>query len=37
MVIEEAHHLAERALDEAEAVRQRRKVLRRPWWRRVAG
>jgi NTE family protein len=37
MIIEEAHHLAERALDEAAAARQRRRSLRRPWWRRVAG
>jgi NTE family protein len=34
MIIEEAHHLAERYLDEAEAARARRTTLRRNWWRR---
>jgi hypothetical protein len=37
MLIEEAHHLAERALDEAEATRRKRATLRRSWWRRTAG
>ena len=36
-IIDEAYHLAERALDEAEIVRRRRRSLRRPWWRRDAG
>jgi NTE family protein len=34
MIIEEAHHLAERYLDEAEAARARRTSTRRNWWRR---
>jgi NTE family protein len=37
MLIEEAHHLAERALDEAELAKRRRRTLRRPWWRRDTG
>ena len=37
MIVEEAHHLAARALDEAAAARRERRTLRRPWWRRVAG
>jgi NTE family protein len=37
MIIEEAHHLAERYLDEAEAARIRRTNVRRNWWRRSAG
>jgi hypothetical protein len=37
MIIEEAHHLAERALDEAELAGRRRRSLRRSWWRRDAG
>jgi NTE family protein len=37
MIIEEAHHLAERALDEAEAASRNRRNLRRRWWRRAAG
>jgi NTE family protein len=37
MIVEEAHHLAERALDEAELARQQRRNLRRAWWRRDAG
>jgi NTE family protein len=37
MLIEEAHHLAERALDEAELRSRRRRTLRRPWWRRDVG
>jgi NTE family protein len=34
MLIEEAHHLAERYLDEAAAVHARRATFRRSWWRR---
>lgn len=37
MIVEEAHHLAERALDEAEIARRRRRTLRRAWWRRDVG
>jgi NTE family protein len=37
MLIEEAHHLAERALDEAELAKRRRRTLRRPRWRRDVG
>ncbi len=37
MLVEEAHHLAERALDEAELAGRRRRSLRRAWWRRDAG
>lgn len=37
MLIEEAHHLAERALDEAAVARAERVTLRRSWWRRDAG
>jgi NTE family protein len=37
MLIEEAHHLAERALDEADTTRRKRATLRRSWWRRNAG
>jgi NTE family protein len=37
MLIEEAHHLAERALDESELLKRRRRGMRRPWWRRDAG
>jgi NTE family protein len=37
MVIEEAHHLAERFLDEAAAARARRTSMRRSWWRRQGG
>jgi NTE family protein len=36
-LIEEAHVLAARALDEAEVARIRRATVRRPWWRRYAG
>lgn len=34
MIVEEAHHLAERALDEADLARRNRRTLRRAWWRR---
>jgi NTE family protein len=34
MLIEEAHHLAERHLDEADAARAQRTTMRRSWWRR---
>jgi NTE family protein len=34
MIIEEAHHLAERSLDEADAARARRTSMRRSRWRR---
>lgn len=34
MLIEEAHHLAERYLDEAEITRAQRSSMRRSWWRR---
>lgn len=37
MLIEEAHHLAERALDEAALARARVRTQRRAWWRRDAG
>jgi NTE family protein len=37
MLIEEAHHLAERALDDAEVAKRRRRSLRRPRWRREVG
>jgi NTE family protein len=33
-LIDSAYALADRALDEAEAARTRRRQLRRPWWRR---
>jgi NTE family protein len=36
MLIEEAHHMAERALDEADLAKRRRRTLRRPRWRRAA-
>jgi NTE family protein len=35
-LIDEAHELAIRALDEAEIARSRRTTTRRPWWRRNA-
>ncbi len=35
MLIEEAHHLAARALDQAELAKRRRLTMRRPWWRRT--
>jgi NTE family protein len=34
MLIEEAHHLAERYLDDADARRAQQATLRRSWWRR---
>jgi NTE family protein len=34
MLIEEAHHMAERYLDEAELEREQRSTMRRSWWRR---
>ena len=34
MLIEEAHHLAERHLDLAEVERAQRSSMRRSWWRR---
>jgi NTE family protein len=34
MLIEEAHHLAERYLDEAQLARAQRTSMRRSWWRR---
>ena len=37
VLIDEAHELATRALDEADVARTRRTTLRRPWWRRNAG
>ena len=37
MLMEEAQHLAERALDEAELAKRRRRSLRRPRWRRDVG
>jgi NTE family protein len=37
MIIEEAHHLAERFLDEVAAARARRTSMRRSWWRRQGG
>jgi NTE family protein len=37
VLIDRAHHLAERALDDAEAGRRKRASLRRSWWRRYAG
>jgi NTE family protein len=36
-LIESAYELANRALDDADAARRRRRQLRRPWWRRDAG
>jgi NTE family protein len=36
-LIDEAHDLAARALDEADVARARRVTVRRPWWRRYAG
>lgn len=36
-IMDDAYQLAERALDEADLVRRRRRSLRRPWWRRDAG
>ncbi|HEX9504426.1 MAG TPA: patatin-like phospholipase family protein [Acidimicrobiia bacterium] len=36
-LLEEAHRLAARALDEADIVKRRRRTLRRPRWRRAAG
>jgi NTE family protein len=35
-LVEAAHDLARRALDDADAERRRRATLRRPWWRRHA-
>ncbi len=35
-LMDDAHDLAEQALDEAEAVKRRRRQLRRPFWRRDA-
>jgi NTE family protein len=37
VLIDEAHELATRALDEADVARTRRTTMRRPWWRRYAG
>jgi NTE family protein len=37
MLVEEAYHLAERALDATDAARARRTSLRRSWWRRHPG
>lgn len=37
MLIEEAHHLAERALDEIDLAKRHRREPRRGWWRRHAG
>ncbi len=35
-LMDDAHGLAEQALDDAEAAKRRRRALRRPWWRRDA-
>ena len=34
--MDDADDLAERALDDADAAKRRRRALRRPWWRRDA-
>jgi NTE family protein len=36
-LIDAAHDLARRALDDADEERRRRTTMRRPWWRRYAG